>query len=256
MKDRDKTGPTPADTIRHQDISFIGDQANNYYSQLRETMREVASSLTGTVVGTRKITTSIGMPSKGEGSNESSKVLPSSTVESLLTSKIVVVAQRDIWEGDYSLFDALTGGALVTMDNMLALPAGLVDGKNVIVYHSREDLEDMLLYYLSPEQEEARLEIASNGYKVAMELHRSFHQMEEIFFGTPLSSYTPSQGPKVTRSRLLLLPLPERRAKAIRDLPRSRLMFPPLSPERWPKASKDLPTLKTGRFRLWFLVRA
>jgi hypothetical protein len=196
------------------------------------------------------------MPSKGEGSNESSKVLPSSTVESLLTSKIVVVAQRDIWEGDYSLFDALTGGALVTMDNMLALPAGLVDGKNVIVYHSREDLEDMLLYYLSPEQEEARLEIASNGYKVAMELHRSFHQMEEIFFGTPLSSYTPSQGPKVTRSRLLLLPLPERRAKAIRDLPRSRLMFPPLSPERWPKASKDLPTLKTGRFRLWFLVRA
>ena len=196
MKDRDKPGTTPVDTIRHQDIFFNGDQQNHYHSQLHGAVRTVVSSLKGTMIGSRKITTSTGISTKEEGSDGVGGV-PQPYIESLLTSKIVVVAQRDIWDGDYGLFDALAGGALVMMDPMLAMPRGLVDGKNVIVYHSREDLEDMLLYYLSPEQEEVRLEIARNGYELAMGLHRTYHQVEEIFFGMPLSSSTlPLNTPK------------------------------------------------------------
>ncbi len=195
IKDRNKPGTTPVDTIRHQDIFYNGDQQNHYDSQLGGAVRTVISSLKGTMIGSRKITTTTGITPKGEESDGVGGVSPPN-IESLLTSKIVVVAQRDIWDGDYGLFEALAGGALVMMDPMLAMPRGLVDGKNVILYHSREDLEDMLLYYLSPEQEEARLKIARNGYDLAMGSHRTFHQIEEIFFGTPLSSSTlPSSKP-------------------------------------------------------------
>lgn len=77
-------------------------------------------------------------------------------------------------------------------DHMLSLPSGLVDGESVVMYKSLDDLREKLLYYLDPAQNTARMKIARKGYEVAMGMHRSFHRMEEIFYGKPLSPWVPS----------------------------------------------------------------
>ena len=65
-------------------------------------------------------------------------------------------------------------------DPMLILPRGLVEGKSIVVYHSLDDLVSKVSYYLDAEQE--RFSIALEGYRVAMENHRSWHLMETIVF--------------------------------------------------------------------------
>lgn len=102
-------------------------------------------------------------------------------VDSLLCSKIVVVAQRDMWEDHYRLFEALISGALVLTDPMLTLPQGLMDRESVVVYHSLEELRGLIAYYL--EHEEERLVIATTGRNIALTQHRTYHWMERLFFG-------------------------------------------------------------------------
>jgi Glycosyl transferases group 1 len=111
-------------------------------------------------------------------------------LEVLLTCKVVVVAQRDEWEDHYRLFEAIVGGALVMTDFMWSLPHGYQDGVNIVVYRNLDDLRTKLLYYLNPQHESKRLTIAHAGWKLAMESHRTFHWMERIFFGRPLTTIT------------------------------------------------------------------
>lgn len=184
---------TPVDTIRPLDVAHYWDEQQlegremeyRSYSQLRNAVSKVVSSLNGTMAGTRQISALAGTVSTG-GSNGRTEV-SDDYLEGLLTTKIVVVAQRDSWEDHYRLFEAFVGGAMVMTDLMIALPPGLVDGENIVMYRSLDELREKLLYYLNPEQKNVRLKIARNGYDVAMGQHRSYHRMEEVFFGKRLS---------------------------------------------------------------------
>jgi hypothetical protein len=109
-------------------------------------------------------------------------------LEALLTTKIVVVAQRDMWEDHYRLFEAISCGALVMTDPMLSLPDELVDGENIIVYHSLDHLRKLVHYYLDPARNDERLQIAHAGWKLAMGRHQTYHWMEELFFGQGISA--------------------------------------------------------------------
>jgi hypothetical protein len=142
------------------------------------------------MAGSRKVTALAETVSTGGSTGRTE--IADSYVEKLLTTKIVVVAQRDLWEDHYRLFEAFTGGAMVMTDLMISLPPGLIDGENVVVYNSLDELRELLLHYLHPEQNRARLRIARKGYEVAMGRHRSFHRMEEIFYGKVLSPPMPA----------------------------------------------------------------
>lgn len=106
-------------------------------------------------------------------------------METLLTTKIMVVTQRDTWEDHYRLFEALITGAMVLSDVMLAPPAGIEDGKSVVFFRNPEELEEKLVYYLNNTDE--RLSIARKGREVAMTRHRSWHRMENIVFNQTLT---------------------------------------------------------------------
>jgi len=102
-------------------------------------------------------------------------------LEALLDYKIVVVCQRDKWEGHWRLMEALLGGGMVMTDPMHPLPYLFEDGKSVIVYKSIAELKEKILYFLGHEDE--RLEIARRGHEIAMNHHRSWHIMERIVLG-------------------------------------------------------------------------
>jgi len=106
-------------------------------------------------------------------------------VTALLSAKIVVVTQRDEWEDHYRLFEAMAHGPLVIHDAMLAAPVGVEDGKSIVFFHNITDLRRKIRYYL--QHEEDRMVIAQNGWMIAMGRHRSWHRMEGIIFGCPLT---------------------------------------------------------------------
>ncbi|KAL7553791.1 hypothetical protein ACHAWF_017122 [Thalassiosira exigua] len=93
-------------------------------------------------------------------------------IQSMLEHKIVVVSQRDKWEGHYRLMEALASGALVMTDPMLSLPYGLEEGENVVVYRDMADLKQKIRHYL--DNDSARINIASKGWAEAMNRHRSW----------------------------------------------------------------------------------
>lgn len=102
-------------------------------------------------------------------------------LELLLNTKIIVVVNRDWWEDQYRLMEALVSGALVFTDTMVSLPHGLQNGTSIIEFASPRELNYYLLYYLQHTQE--RLKIATEGRRIAMTQHRTWHRMEEIIFG-------------------------------------------------------------------------
>eukprot|EP00977_Amphora_coffeiformis_P018460 scaffold6506_cov171-Amphora_coffeaeformis.AAC.8 len=106
-------------------------------------------------------------------------------VDIMLDSKIIVIAQRDQWEGHYRLMEALVTGACVLHDFMHGLPAGLQNGTSILLYKTQQELENLILYYL--EHDEERIEIGRRGREVAMQRHRTWHRMEEVIFGEILT---------------------------------------------------------------------
>lgn len=98
----------------------------------------------------------------------------------LLAYKIIVVAQRDHWEGHYRLMEAFMGGALVFHDKMLTPPRHLVHAEHYVIYDSLEHLVEQIRYYLTHEEE--RRKIAHAGWKLVMEHYRSWHLMETMVF--------------------------------------------------------------------------
>jgi len=99
----------------------------------------------------------------------------------LLQYKIVVVCQRDMWEGHYRLMEALAGGAMVMTDAMHPLPFKIEEGKEVVVYRSIAELKKLAKYFLDHEEE--RLMIARSGFDAVMRFHQSWTWMERIIYG-------------------------------------------------------------------------
>eukprot|EP00534_Pseudo-nitzschia_fraudulenta_P007548 CAMPEP_0201147110 /NCGR_PEP_ID=MMETSP0851-20130426/8702_1 /ASSEMBLY_ACC=CAM_ASM_000631 /TAXON_ID=183588 /ORGANISM="Pseudo-nitzschia fraudulenta, Strain WWA7" /LENGTH=591 /DNA_ID=CAMNT_0047422863 /DNA_START=85 /DNA_END=1860 /DNA_ORIENTATION=+ len=122
--------------------------------------------------------------------------------EQLLGCKIVVIAQRDGWEDHYRLTESLASGALVMTDPMVALPPGLVDGVNIVVYDSPEMLKERIKHYLKPENKKERKRIALKGYRLVMGKHRSWHRLEELLFGKPLTHANDPNAPAPEKETL------------------------------------------------------
>ena len=170
--------PRPKDAVSF----WPPDRPEDDFSGIISTLRTSVSNLVfllGSKEAGLNVTTTAGIIGEmaGTGRNQ----VDDAYVHALLEHKIVVVAQRDRWEGHYRLMEALAGGALVMTDPMHPLPYLLENGVNVIVYSSLKELKEKILYYVRHEKE--RLEIAVRGHNVAMNHHRSWHVMERIVLG-------------------------------------------------------------------------
>lgn len=150
----------------------------NWYGKFRSAVSQTMREFAGDTVPTKwNITTEEIGARKKAGRNS----VADEYAAALLNYKIVVVAQRDNWEGHYRLMEAMAGGALVLTDPMHPLPRGIEDGSHVVVYNNMTELKDYLKYYL--ENDEERLAIAKTGYLAAMSNHRSWNIMENVVFG-------------------------------------------------------------------------
>jgi len=114
----------------------------------------------------------------GEAQDAGRDMAQTAYVEKLVSSKIIVVAQKDMWEDHYRLMEALVSGALVISDPMVSMPEGLREDESIVVYRSMAELAAKIKHYLSNHEE--RLKIARAGYEVATNFHRSWHMMERI----------------------------------------------------------------------------
>ena len=106
-------------------------------------------------------------------------------IEGLLNTKIITIVQRDGWEDHYRLFEGLLSGAMVMCDRMLGMPSGLVNGTHLIEFTGEHDFIEKALYYL--EHDDERQAIAYRGRELAMTRHRSWHHMEQIILGQPIT---------------------------------------------------------------------
>jgi hypothetical protein len=81
----------------------------------------------------------------GTAGGQGRQDVDSAFVDSLLSTKIVLVTQQDEWEDHYHLFEALVSGALVMMDRMLSLYAGLENGTSILQF-SPEEVRSLIHY--------------------------------------------------------------------------------------------------------------
>jgi Glycosyl transferases group 1 len=172
----------PANSTRTTSVSFFLVKGNTLpYSFFRERV----SSIIGMLAMERKFKYLV---DEVEGSRKdpvAHEMVPSSYVRALLKSKIVVIASHDEWEGHWRLWESMASGALVLSEVMAAPPAGLENGTNVILYDSPDSLRRLVLYYL--EHGDERRRIAQRGQELALGLHRSWHGLERVLFGQPLT---------------------------------------------------------------------
>ena len=158
---------------------------NSHFTHLRDTVSRIVSSMQGTMVGTHRIQALV--KTFGKSKDMDINRVHSQYVEETLKSKIIVVAQRDEYEDHYRLMESLASGAMVMTDVMLGLPSGFKDKENIIVYDSAESLRQLLIFYLNPKNAGKRRRIAQKGWELAMSKHRSWHRVEELLFGKPIS---------------------------------------------------------------------
>jgi len=185
---RNVSSRTPVDTVRAVDVAHLWtSQEGAPNARLRNAVSDLVLSLNGTtLVGSKSPLRVVGSAVSG-GSTDGRTKVSNNYAATLLTTKIVIVAQRDSWEDHYRLFEAICGGALVMSDPMITLPDDMSDGQHLVFYHSLDHLRGLLLYYLDPVHEEKRLQIARAGWNLAMARHRSYHWMEQLFFGRRLT---------------------------------------------------------------------
>mmetsp|Transcript_3719 Transcript_3719/g.6214 ORF Transcript_3719/g.6214 Transcript_3719/m.6214 type:complete len:485 (-) Transcript_3719:1110-2564(-) len=112
--------------------------------------------------------------------NTGRKFVSPDYIQALLTTKIIVLAQRDKWEGHLRLMEGLLSGALVLHDPQVYWPYGVVDGENIVVYHSMVDLERKIVYYLDPANEQERILIGQRGREIALSENRYWNSMERL----------------------------------------------------------------------------
>jgi hypothetical protein len=173
-----ETVPRPTDVLHMWQISFKEGK-----SKLRNDVSKLVRSWNGTRMADRTMKTSIDEqgPRRTFGRNSVNLAY----VRAMMSSKIVIVTQKDDWEDHYRLMEALVCGPLVLADAMLAPPKGLVHGENIVFFETLKQLQEQVEYYLTHEDE--RRAIAQKGWGLVMSRHRSWHRMEEILFGHPLT---------------------------------------------------------------------
>lgn len=175
----------------------------SHYSFFRRQVSEIVASLDRVYSRSREIHAVVNVSGKVERLEQN--MIDAKYVDRLLSAKVVVVAQRDEWEGHYRLWEALASGALVLTDDTLALPEGLVNGTSIVVYDSAESLREHLLHYLSNKNDKQRVRIAQQGFDIAMGRHQSWHRLEEILFGQALTQVDkPYEAPPSKSPRTLL----------------------------------------------------
>ena len=100
--------------------------------------------------------------------------------EALRRSKIVIHCNPFPWEGDYRLYEAIAGGALVFSDAMgMPIQNPFVDQYHLMLYGLLNDrnLIQKLRYFLTHEDD--RLALAQNGYDHAFAHHRPQDRIQE-----------------------------------------------------------------------------
>jgi hypothetical protein len=173
--------------IRSTDLAFFWEVgANSHYGFLRREVSLIVKRLNKNLIGNHTIKAHVGVLGSNDDGMEDGNI-QESYVKQLLSTKIVVVAQRDDWENQYQLMESLASGALVLTDSMLTLPPGLKNRTNLFVYDSHKNLKRLIRKYLDPRNDKKRLAIAKEGRKVAMTSHRAWHRVEKILFGTRLT---------------------------------------------------------------------
>jgi len=174
----DKLNASAAGEIQRQDVAhFWNVERSDRYGQLRNRVTEAIQHL----IDHSEITGTAGLvSSRGKVGRVS---IADNYVDGLVGHKIVVVAQRDHWEGHLRLMEALISGALVMTDPVMHLPAGYKYGVNIVVYNSLADLKEKIKYYLSPKGSVQRREIAQKGKRLALEHHKSDDMYRRLVFG-------------------------------------------------------------------------
>jgi glycosyltransferase involved in cell wall biosynthesis len=181
----------PIETIeREVDVSHFWPSDGVGVGQVESALRHRVSAIIQKMGEKDNIKVYVGLA--GDAARTGRRGVKSAYIEGLLNTKIVIVTQRDRWEDHYRLFEALATGPLVITDRMLSLPQGLQNGTSVIECTSAEDLRSKILYYLAHPKE--RLAIAKRGRSVAMTRHRTWHRIEEIIFGSPLTKCSENAG--------------------------------------------------------------
>ena len=94
----------------------------------------------------------------------------------MATTKIIVTATPDGWEGDYRLMEAISSGALVLHNRMALPPHGLVDGEHWVIYDDHIDMLEKVYYYMT-NQEEAST-IGKTGRDYVLQNHKPHHRVE------------------------------------------------------------------------------
>ena len=166
--------PDPVDIPRNGDVRHFWNHWHTHnYSMLRSRVSDAILSLNETT----DLMVHAGLA--GDFAAPGRNFAHAEYVHAMLSYKIIVVSQRDEWEGHYRLMEAMISGAMVMTDPMVYLPAGFEDGFNVVVYTSIHDLKQKIQYYCRAEHEKERLTIARAGVDLVMSRHRSWHYMED-----------------------------------------------------------------------------
>lgn len=176
---------------RKIDVSHFYARQNNvgikaYFDNLRNGINVILKFIDGSPlgVGGRTLTTFCGLA--GNDKKRGRNVVSPQYIDIMLQSKIVVVAQRDAWSDHYRLMEALSSGAMVMADETLVLPRGLRHAESLIIFESFADFREKLLYYLR--HDDVRSSVAKRGWEIAMGYHRSWHAMESVLFGQPVTT--------------------------------------------------------------------
>jgi Glycosyl transferases group 1 len=182
------------------DVAMFWDAGfNTHYGFLRRDVSVAVQAMHGSLAGSSKsIQALVQLVGNDDDGMEVGNV-QGDYVRQLISAKIVVCAGRDEWEDQYRLMESLASGALVMTDRMLTLPEGLHNKTNILIFEDIPKLEQLIRYYLNPKNEEKRRNIAKNGWILAMSRHRSWHRMEELFFGRPLTLVDQPYEPSPTK---------------------------------------------------------
>jgi hypothetical protein len=119
-------------------------------------------------------------------------------------SHIVVTANPSYWEGDFRLWEALSTGSLVFVDEMkVPTPYPLIHNDTIIYFSvfNKPDFYDKLDYYLR-ERELSRV-IARRGYEHALKYHRTVNTVDYILRSAHVKLLTVANDSGQRRSELL-----------------------------------------------------
>jgi hypothetical protein len=176
--------PRPMDVIHLWDPNAT-DRRQQHAARYRDDVSKRVQAMNGTTLKDDADTICASIEIRGQLGRAGRGGANFEYVQALMTSKIVVVAQRDVWEDHYRLMEALSSGTMVLSDDMLSLPRGLENGTSIVLFRDVNQMEGLIRYYLIHNEE--RVAIAKRGWQVAMNRHRSWHRLEELAFGCPLT---------------------------------------------------------------------